>query len=149
ATFRSCQGSSEPLLNLESMPPKVNRVQRWFGFLSAYTYLHVAIPTQGRNTERNANMMSIKITAARSSASCFSNDGGDSNARPPPGAAASQSPHVRRRTLSGERCSRPPSGRASRSCPPRAPPRSHDAWQQQEQPPARPSADRSAFMRST
>ena len=45
----------QPLKNLESLAAKVNRVQRWYDFLSAYTYKLVYRP--GR-LNRNADLIS-------------------------------------------------------------------------------------------
>ena len=45
----------QPLKNLESLPTKVNRVQRWYDFLSAYTYKLVYRPGK---LNGNADLMS-------------------------------------------------------------------------------------------
>lgn len=57
----------QPLLNLESLSSKVNRVQRWYDFLSAYTYTLTYRPGKKNG---NADMMSrlpLPATAADSS----------------------------------------------------------------------------------
>ena len=57
----------QPLKNLESLATKVNRVQRWFDFLSAYNYKLVYRPGKMNG---NADLMSRLPLPATEEATC-------------------------------------------------------------------------------